>query len=384
MPPSAKRRKTTNGSVPASSRRTTRSQKPVLSIEMVGKVASFANYGRDLMNICKAVGRKDCTVIRHACLRNNLNYLQRTLENYVKDWSTVDQRKVEILSWMEVNTDWRKHCTYERANVELISASSDGDGEAHVEAVLGGFQLRRVPGDQRSYDFNPLVLFNNPTLVIEIGLVDILKHLVEVIGIDVNAYLWNGYLSSDKFHLLGIAMRNDKSCFDYLISRDELDVCSLALSMDAARNLFGGADIADIESRSQLWQFAIADMKICVSSSFESFVQHHSFDPNMPMIVGSTSFPPLLQAFSYFTAGEMGRYIFSEISAKELSDIKIAKFKALLDAGADPSLDSGDGAPIEAATDWLEQLLEGDDSEGARIGVKMIELMRENVANRNT
>ena len=75
MPPPAKRRKTTNGSVPASSRRTTRSQKPVLSIEMIGKVASFANYGSDLMNICKAVGRKATELQRY------VDAVQRMLES---------------------------------------------------------------------------------------------------------------------------------------------------------------------------------------------------------------------------------------------------------------------------------------------------------------
>ena len=354
---------------------------------MIGRVASFANYGDDLMNICKAAGRKDSQVIRHACLRNNLNYLQRTLENYVENWDTINQRRVEISAWMEVNTDWKKYCTAERANGELTSASSDGDGEASVEE-WSGFQMRRVPTDQRSYNFNPLLLFNNPTLVIEIGLIDVLKHLVEVIGIDVNAYLWNGYLSSEKFHLLATAIRNDKACFDYLLSKDELNVSSLALSMETARNLFGAAEMAEIGSRAQLWQFAIADMKICVSSSFESFVQHHSFDPNKPMTVGSTNFPPLLQAFTVFSSWELGSLfrseIASEISDETLSEIKIEKFKALLDAGADPSLDLGDGAPIEAASGWLEHLLEENDSEGARVGVKMIMMMRENVAKRNS
>ena len=54
-----------------------------------------------------------------------------------------------------------------------------------------------------------------------------------------------------------------------------------------------------------------------------------------------------------------------------------------MDAGADPSLDLGDGAPIEAASGWLEHLLEENDSEGARVGVKMIMMMRENVAKKN-
>ena len=72
-PPARKRRKTATGSVAVTgTRRTTRSQRPGLSIEMIAKVATFANYdGGDVMNICLAVGRKESAVIRYTCLRKN-------------------------------------------------------------------------------------------------------------------------------------------------------------------------------------------------------------------------------------------------------------------------------------------------------------------------
>ena len=79
-----KKRKTDSS---AGTRRTTRSQRPSLSIEVIAKVASFANYGNDLMNVCVAVGRKDSNILRHVCLRNNLAYVQRILEKGVKRFS---------------------------------------------------------------------------------------------------------------------------------------------------------------------------------------------------------------------------------------------------------------------------------------------------------
>ena len=106
MPPPAKKRKTAAGSVPVGTRRTTRSQRPGLSLEMIAKVATFANYdGGEVMNICLAVGRKESAVVRYTCLRNNLGYLEHFLKQYVAFNFDSNQMHANILCWMEVNTD---------------------------------------------------------------------------------------------------------------------------------------------------------------------------------------------------------------------------------------------------------------------------------------
>ena len=82
-PPAKKKRKTAAGSVPVGTR-TTRSQRPCLSLEMIAKVATFANYdGSDLMNVCLAVGPTDAAVVRYTCLRKNYCYLRHILEQNV-------------------------------------------------------------------------------------------------------------------------------------------------------------------------------------------------------------------------------------------------------------------------------------------------------------
>ena len=80
-PPAAKKRKTAaTGAIATGTRRTTRSQRPLLSMEMIGKVGSFANYDNgDLMNICTAVGPKDARIVRHAFLRHNIGFLRRII-----------------------------------------------------------------------------------------------------------------------------------------------------------------------------------------------------------------------------------------------------------------------------------------------------------------
>ena len=80
----------------------------ILSIEMIGKVASFANYGDDLMNICKAVGRKDSAVIRYTCLRNNYRYLQLAVERNIREIAT-NKKPVPVfgIGWLLIPTGGR-------------------------------------------------------------------------------------------------------------------------------------------------------------------------------------------------------------------------------------------------------------------------------------
>ena len=206
-----------------------------LSIEMIGRVASFANYGDDLMNICKAVGPKESAVIRYTSLRNNMGFLRYTLK-HLTDNVDLDSAWVKttrnVAAWMKVNTDWRKHCTLERTEDEELATctvqgenNENDDGQRVVPVVLST---------------NPLIPFNNPAVAMEIGATIILKHLVEEVGIDVNAPAWCGYNTASmgrytsKTHLLAVALTyaysvGGISSLDYLLSREETNVHALVL-----------------------------------------------------------------------------------------------------------------------------------------------------------
>ena len=313
-PPPRKKRKTASGAVAAvvaagGTRRTTRSQKTTLSIEMVGKVASFADYGDDLMSICKAVGRRDSAVIRHACLRNNMGFLQRTLENYVDDrtGSRCDNCKSNIRVWMEINTDWRKHCS-------LVRTEDD--------------ELRRYIRRPRHWNekgdevlrTDPLLLFNNPAVAIEFDLVDVLKHLVEVIDIDVNGYGWGGLKGGvSGCHLLVGAMFEPRGvcleCFKYMLSREDIDV-------------FSGISA---QTEYPIWEAVLSELEDFSNATFEAIVRHSSFDPNRPNFsTGSDRDPlPLHQAvYQCFIEGSD-----SDLGAESLKRAEI-----LLGVGADPAL----------------------------------------------
>ena len=223
-PPAKKRRLVAPAAV--ATRRATRSQKPRLNAELLGKVATYSSLGRDLLNLCVVAGPRDCAVIRHAYLRNNLRYLEESLykcfnfgtdkEDAGQRWPWLDHGLCgdRYLAWMEVNTDWRRLITAER--IDSLATAHERDNEGIFTAIV-----------------NHLLPFNNPAVAIELGLMDPMRHLVEEMGIDVNSYKWIAFkydpykISRQPRNLLAQCADSDNfSAFQYLLGRDAIDVCS--------------------------------------------------------------------------------------------------------------------------------------------------------------
>ena len=338
-PPATKKRKTATGAIATGTgtRRTTRSQKPLLSIEMIGKVGSFANYDNgDLMNICKAVGPKDARIVRHVCLRNNALYLYRIIrKNLCKGGSgSIEEAKEELSHWMEINSDWRLVSIEEWTNDdECSTARIEEDGKIMVKLSLK-------------------LLFNNPAVAIELGRVDILKHLVEKIGIDVNAHRWSGYTSLAKCHLLSLAAENDKACFNFLISRKDIDVCA-----------------AEGSATAKLWQMFFLNDGSEAAEVFDAMISHPSFDPNESFSNDEETMLPL----HYACSGSIA------LCEREETDHLVTKTKRLLDLGADPLLTTNSlGTPLEEAARILRSV--GEDTEQGKTCKRLIAMMEEKIA----
>ena len=214
VPPPAKRPRLAASSVASGiTHRTTRSQKPRLSPELLAKVASFAQVGNDLMNLCIVAGPKDCAIIRHAYLYGNGYYLENSLRSYVTNEAKVARatRRASChdrySAWMLVNSDWRKY------------ASAEGIERSKQIVICRG--TRRT-----SASLHPLFPFNNPAVAIELGLMDPLKHLVEELEIDINSY-WNTYNvpGTQRYHLLASCVRSKNiEAFRYLLGQPGVDI----------------------------------------------------------------------------------------------------------------------------------------------------------------
>ena len=372
MPPPARKKRKTEGA-----RRTTRSQRPSLSTELIGKVASFANYGDDLMNICKAVGRKESAAIRHTCLRNNMEYLRYTLEDFTAKLQSPSQLVAwlkllrNFAAWMKVNTDWRKHCALERTEDEelatcTVQRESDEDGQRVVNLLSA----------------NPLIVFNNPAVAAELGFTIILKHLVEEVGIDINANAWCSYTSASvddeptKTHLLAAALtyaETDRTSFDYLLSREETNV-HLPVPISTSRNR-------------HLWDLTF-EASACSCRNFRAFVKHSSFDPNQYDGFRTISNLPILVAFTsciataeFIASRSTASTSQEEKIARSWMDVKFEKFKILLEVGADPELDLGVDINV-GILDIVRHFLANSGGSGVRTGNQMIAMMEEKIASR--
>lgn len=326
--PAEKKCKTDGGAVASGTRRTTRSQIPCLSTETIAKVSSFANHGDDLMNICVATGVKDSNVVRQVCLRNNLNYICWVLEGRIKKKNATAffRRRNQVHVWMNINHDWRRYCSKEKVSHPMYSNASSRSSES-------------------------LVLFNNPVVAIEFGLVSILKHLVEVIGIDVNCYKWCSYaFPGRKQHLVAsaaIMSTVDSACFEYFLTRSDVDFDATHFNTDPARTLC-------------VWTCAFVNAS---EEVFQTMLQHPGFNVN-----GHDS---LDRHYLWLAVS-----CCHSLASGEVQKLRIGNLKRLLDAGADPELDA-----LERVRRYLQRA--GEDSDEGKIWKRLIEIMEDAVAARN-
>ena len=351
-PPPAKRRKTAAGSLPAGTRRATiqEEHQPGLSIELIAKVATFAQYDDgDVMNICLAVGPKDAAIVRYTCLRNNLGYLKHCLKEFTGGNSRIEFMKSNIFCWMAVNTDWRKLCTKERTEDDELSTA----------------KYRNEEGEP-IYRTDPLIIFNNPAVASEFYLIDVLKHLVEAVGIDVNSYKWNGFVTAKKTHLLVTTMKvaeaaENRSCFNYLTSLRDTNVTLRANVSPKTTDT----------SRKPVWCFAYESR--CSCKTFRAVVEHPSFDADRPFeldLIGRLV-APLIFTFVQTMSDQ----------SPEKRQKKLEKFKILLDVGADPGLSiDTNPSPLDSAKSFLRgAIVHRDESFNVEAGRKLIQLMEEKV-----
>ena len=339
---SEKKRKADGGAIPIATRRTTQSQKSCLSIEMIAKVASFANYGDDLMSICVAVGPTDANIVRHVCLRNNLNYLRHVLERTIARKRNggrfrFHSGKRRIKEWMRVNSDWRRHCTKERV-VDAKYCKASFQDEHNEGKVM--------------YSSDPLIIFNNPAVAIEFHAIGILKHLVESVGMDINAYSWTSFASHKHAHLLSVT--NTKS-LQYLLSRNELNVCAPT----------------ELDSRTLSWYTLFTHAPCDI---FKLIVHHESFNVNGRNEHNESRLSHLLMAAIFCV----------EIESTVSLELRLRNLQCMLDAGADPEQGAATGFTDRTILQFLHaRSKQAEGSFRANAWKRVIAVMENAVAARN-
>ena len=326
-PPAAKRRKTERHDASAStslvsrtistsvSRRTTRSQKPRISAELLARVASFAQIGNDLMNLCIVAGPKDCAAIRHAYLHRSQDYLLHFLHGSVIGKVDLVTCRDRYRAWMEVNPDWKTSGVVSDWRIENLNQVTIKDTDG---GVTGGIMVA------------PFLPFNNPAVAIELGLTEVLKHLVEEKGIDVNSYRWNSYgttcnYGEEAFHLLSYCIDSSNlEAFQYLLGRPDIDIHCL-------RWQGGGVTIIDSAFRQPK-----------ATAFLRELVHHPTFDIKSSFSSdGLQPISPLHWAIRILDVDSKFKWF-------DLPTWK-ANFQLLLSVGGDPYMETVQGDAIQYA-----------------------------------
>jgi len=194
--------------------------------------------GSDAMRICLAVGPIVSRTIMSVCLKNNEQYLSRTLKIYREEmvprsrlnhgravlntkWAHQDRKKCadwagdNHRAWMSVNTDWQSKTTDELMR--------------RLQRIPEDAMERKPIARANAFIIHPYMAFNNVAVAVELGLVEVIKYLIEEKNVDINSFRWNCYYELKPSHLVNIAIetRQVASC-EFLLSCESVDLFSAA------------------------------------------------------------------------------------------------------------------------------------------------------------
>ena len=320
------------------------SDMPVGSIyftsEIIARVATFANAvsadgsPSDVKNICRAVGPMPSRIIKHVYLKKNMRYLEKVIRLFT----------AAVFNERDGAANWAKECHLAWMSVNTSRKSLVTD-ELMARYRTGGPLIFTAPPS-----IHPLLAMINPVVAIEMDLLDALKYLVEVKGIDINATRWTGlsqWLSDEYPHLIATSISVDNyDAFQYLMSQDAIDIYGLRRNFHATSfdkvSFFRCAIDAYIEDENK-------------KRYFDAFVKHAKFRANARFYTGGDLTETCLHFFLKNSLRAHG---------KEGSKRALEAVQRLLDAGADPNLAFHDlRSPLQVANEDYAAVLALPDDE---------------------
>jgi len=330
-----------------------------INSDLICRVASFMNVQwKGLLNLCIAIGPEEAAKLREEYLLDNDAYLEHNLwdvgasalvyagsdllqEEHEEGLETVDRCRRNIMTWMEVNKEWRSRCTEENMTRYMVPVSERGN-------------IRGSPASQRS-PANPLyqanAMFNNIVVAIEIGLQDVVRHLIEDMNVDINAAANNyrGFSDIQYPHVIDFALASGKvGMAEYLMTHNSFDLGDLRQREFAVYRVMGNQRVG--------------------RECFEAFLRNSGVNLDAG---GWTIMPPLHLALYSLNRSIAGVDV-------KLAALFYQRSKTLLDVGADPRLSwiraGGTFMPIEYARNG-ELKERRRQSQSWRYWKKLVEIM---------
>ena len=316
--------------------------------ELVARMATFAdaNNSPDVMNIYLAAGPAFSRTIKHFYLSRNDKYLIDTLKNLytprvLNNIDNIEDMRREKAganhrAWMEVNTDWKTIVVSDDSIRTMLRP------QVHQKIMKGS---------------HPFIAFSSTAFAVELGLMEVVKFLIEDKGVDPNEYGWALRLIY-RVHLVSAAMAfGQEDIFQYLLS---LPSTNLHSAIDDNQNrhgchgLFEQALVTYVGSRKE-------------KAYLTSFVNHNRFDVNRACHghrdYTNTDFTCLditlyrLQEFLEREYGQSGAED-PDLTKNDSDclDRYIDVIKILLEAGANPNQDVGFFSGIDLIEGWRENV----------------------------
>lgn len=161
--------------------------------ELYARVATFSEAvvrpghvgASDVKNMCLAVVPMPSRIIKHAYLENNMGYLEKVNQTFTHRNSAEWARSCH-LAWMSINTGWRSLVTDEliERNKNARKLIRDQLREMNLARNKVGlesvhYNYARSSSGDFLVNIHPLLAMVNPTVAIEMNLLEALKYLVE-------------------------------------------------------------------------------------------------------------------------------------------------------------------------------------------------------------
>ena len=309
-----------------------------LTPELIASVVKFIPWGlgdigskHTLMNALLAVGPADATTCRVAYLKDERagsHYLLRTCRAITEfggaDDPVINSKKRKLFhnirAWMRVNPGWKNSCTSENVEEYAVVSKIDEDGDKAARP-------------------HPLALFNNPAVAIECGLFEVLKYLVEEVGIDVNSMKWSSFCSFRPVNLLAVAMMEDqRGCFNYLLRLPQIDLKVPSMGQSDGET--------EVETDLTLVHFAVESNPVR-PIYLKALLHHPDVDVNEPFTFGGEDDIDILKYSTMVLVEGAGRY--------SCSRRIFAKMRLILEAGVDTAIHSAHLAMV-----LIERIKGGD------------------------
>mmetsp|Transcript_17983 Transcript_17983/g.39909 ORF Transcript_17983/g.39909 Transcript_17983/m.39909 type:complete len:387 (+) Transcript_17983:149-1309(+) len=286
-----------------------------VGIDLICNIASFMNPGDDLAGLCVAVGSADAARIRTEYLRDNEQYVAASLaklkgipdlttgwDSFCDNLHVFDKCRDNVTAWMQVNTGWRARCTDE-----------------HMERYRGA--PLRVEAN---------LVFNNPAVAIEIGLLEVLRFHVEEKGVDVNRRFWNGF-NSDNVHL------SNDLLIKLALFRGDIDILDFLLSVDGfGFTSMNEVTMSEVENDEQEHDLIVNCFAYRLSRvnerCFEAFIRHPKVNVEALDYFGCTPLCAGLHLLDRWTSRDGARFPLTSAGFDRLA----GRILVLLEVGANP------------------------------------------------